>query len=355
MLPDRVHVKTELLTFSQAYKIFESRWRATPEEIRLWLAFGASGGRALDLFSRVDPTDCPDSSCQCSPTRTGAENPAYLCVSRVDPNQIERMKSSALDNFLLKSDQVEAFTPEVEDLASCGGVQYFTAGPDARGEQFNPSGRYVSCSDAIKFLSRYASSEEGAIDVLNAEYRAGALVAFKPYPDYFNGVLWSDLTSVCPPNAHFYEGQILGLAARTSNSTITRWDAISCEADVSRGANNDSGTPSQERLEKFSWLDEVVKFCQANSERLPRNHTAKYVFHILSGHTPLTKLAPPHVLELPACFKCKQEEPEYILSYIHGNTQKLKRIAISTFENNFNRIKKRSGIPNKTKENPVRL
>lgn len=337
-------VKQEILTFFQATKLLQERWGANPKEIYLWLAYAPISGKPLHLFSRVDLKNCPDSLCQFNPMQNGPEEPANCCFSRVRREEIRKMDWAQLEHYLLRQDQVEAFTPAVEQLESIGGITHFIdRGTPSAGQRkrINPSGRYISWSDAVKFLLDYTTSREGAEYVISTEYKAGTLTTFKNNFKPKDRVLYGSARRECPDYAYFYEGQILGLAARASNSTISRWDAISHSDDAVPGKQNDLKPAPPERY--TAWETEIVNFSPDIKEAF-ENYTVSDLFKwltksALSGRAAqLKRLTPPHR------FQCHQPEPKRRLYYTDWDGSE-KSVSLKYFQNTISKLRHQGHIP----------
>lgn len=357
--PAKKHrVAQVILSFSEAMEILRSRLRATPEEVCIWLTVGASSGKPLRIYSRVNRKDCPDRSCQVSPMLNSEDSDPYRCFSKVYRKDIKGIYWAELENYLFRRDDVEAFTPAVENLESLGGVKRFTErGERAAGQikRLNPSGRYISWSDAVNFLLKYTSSREGAESVINNEYKAGTLATFKssfaPKNRILNGSARRSKRQECPDYAYFYEGQILGLAARASNSKISRWDAISHPDEAIPGQQNDLEPASPERY-KVAWHAEIVKCCPDIKEVFP-NCTARDLFNWLTKKDPLGRAAPLKKLALPRRFQCEQPEPQEKLFFINWDDE-TESVEFHTFENFISTLRNRGLLPRKLKQHPVR-
>lgn len=199
------------IPFFQAKEILRQRWGADVVEFTTWLV-----QERLHVFL----PDAAGTRSQCVPLGELTERDGLTTEGR-------------LAQFRYSRDEIESFDPADNRHDATAEIRYRAGSFDG---WFNPSGRYVSLDDAVRFLSPDPDNRVSVLAVLRKEFQDGRLLAFQS-PNW----IISDSTRKLPEDGYFIEGQIVGLAHDEFGTSVTAWDAISLpDASASPITQNDA-------------------------------------------------------------------------------------------------------------------
>ncbi|MEA3273909.1 MAG: hypothetical protein U9Q81_01120 [Pseudomonadota bacterium] len=211
----------DAISFSQCLKILAQQWSATPAEIALWVGMASDGKGDLHVFSshhEIYFEALGGRFWRRGPGVEGCNRPCIPFGSAGEPDDCTI--EERLSHYAFSRTEVEGFDPARNEDDPTAKIEYYVDGTVLGGGWFNPSGRFLSYTQAVQFLSRYEPDKQILWSIIAREFRRGALNAFKPFAG------WLNLEKNSSPLEGFYfEGQILGLAKEEFGAEITRWDA----------------------------------------------------------------------------------------------------------------------------------